>query len=91
MVDRATMAASIEARGSRLLLFELPYPSELEAARFARETRRIVHGGFPEPGRWLSIEVARQELRWPDGAHLDERSAVLVARAIDKAIASQGR
>jgi hypothetical protein len=32
------LAASIEARGSRLLLFELPYPSELEAARFARET-----------------------------------------------------
>jgi hypothetical protein len=85
------LAASIEARGSRLLLFELPYPSELEAARFARETRRIVHGGFPEPGRWLSIEVARQELRWPDGAHLDERSAVLVARGIDKAIASLGR
>jgi len=35
--------------------------------------------------------VAREELRWPDGAHLDERSAVLVARAIDKASASQGR
>ncbi len=85
------LAASIEARGSRLLLFEIPYPSELEAARFARETRRIVHDAFPEPGRWLSIGVARQELRWPDGAHLDERSAVLVARAIDKAIASQDR
>jgi hypothetical protein len=85
------LAASIEQHGSRLLLFELPYASELEAARFARETRRIVHGAFPEPGRWLSIDVAREELRWPDGAHLDERSAVLVARAIDKAIASLGR
>jgi hypothetical protein len=85
------LAASIEARGSRLLLFEIPYPSELEAARFTRETRRIVHDAFPEPGRFLSIEVARQELRWPDGAHLDERSAVRVARAIDRAIASLGR
>jgi hypothetical protein len=85
------LTASIEARGSRLLLFELPYTSELEAARFARETRLIVHDAFPEPGRWLSIEVAREELRWPDGAHLDERSAVLVARAIDKAIASLRR
>jgi hypothetical protein len=85
------LAASIEARGSRLLLFEIPYPSELEAARFARETRRIAHDAFPEPGRWLSIGVTRQELRWPDGAHLDERSAVLVARAIDRAIVSLGR
>jgi len=70
---------------------KFPPRTNSKAARFARETRRIVHGAFQEPGRWLSIDVAREELRWPDGAHLDERSAVLVARAIDKASASQGR
>jgi hypothetical protein len=84
------LAASIEQRGSKLLLFELPYPDELEAARFARVTRQIVHDAFPEPGRWLPVDAARDDLRWPDGAHLDERSAVLVARAIDRAIAALG-
>jgi hypothetical protein len=53
-------------------------------------TRQIVHDAFPEPGRWLPVDAARDDLRWPDGAHLDERSAVLVARAIDRAIAALG-
>jgi hypothetical protein len=85
------LAASIERRGSRLLLFELPYPDALETARYARVTRQIVHDAFPEPRRWLSIDTTRDELRWSDGAHLDQRSAVLVARAIDRAIAALGR
>jgi hypothetical protein len=85
------LAASIETRGSRLLFLEIPHPGELEATRFVRETRMIVHDAFPDPGRFLPIDVAREELRWPDGGHLDERSAILVARAIDKAIASLGR
>jgi hypothetical protein len=85
------LAMSIEQRGSKLLLFWLPYPDELEAARYARVTRQIVRDAFPESDRWLSIDAARDELRWPDGAHLDERSAVLVARAIDRAIAALGR
>jgi hypothetical protein len=82
------LAASIEQRGSKLLLFQLPYPKELETARYATVTRKIVQEAFPEPDRWLRIDVARDELRWPDGSHLDERSAVLVARAIDRAIAA---
>jgi len=53
----------VEQRGSGLLHLEIPTASELKAARFARETRRIVHGAFQEPGRWLSIDVAREELR----------------------------
>jgi hypothetical protein len=85
------LAASIEQRGSKLLLFEFPYASELEAARSQSVTRQIVHEAFPEPDRWLSFDAARDELRWPDGAHLDERSAVVVARAIDRAIASLRR
>lgn len=89
--DIRRLAATIEQRGSRLLLFELPLPRELEAARFARETRQMVHDAFPQKARWLPIDAPREELRWPDGAHLDERSAVLVARAIDRAIAELGR
>jgi hypothetical protein len=34
----------------------------------------------------LSISPPENELRWPDGGHLDERSALLAARAIDAAV-----
>ena len=36
---------------------------------------------------WLSIDVPPAELRWRDGVHLDERSALIVARAIEQALA----
>jgi len=85
------LATSVEQRGSRLLLFELPVPAELEPTRYTSVTRQIVHDAFPDKGHWLSIDAAQHELRWPDGAHLDERSAVLVARAIDRAITALGK
>jgi hypothetical protein len=78
----------IERRGSRVLLFELPCSAELEGSRFANITREIVHTAFPDPGQWLHIDYARGELRWADGVHLDERSAVTVAQSIDKALSS---
>lgn len=85
------LAVSVEQRGARLLLFELPVPAELSTTRYTSVTRQIVDEAFPDNTRWLSIDVAREELRWPDGAHLDERSAVLVARAIDRAITALGK
>jgi hypothetical protein len=78
----------IERRGARVLLFELPYSEQLESSRSAKLTREIIHSQFPDPDRWLRIDYAREELRWADGVHLDERSAVIVTRSIDKALAS---
>jgi hypothetical protein len=80
------LIAAIEQRGARVLLFELPYSEALEGSRSATITRAIVHGQFPDPKRWLPIDFTRSELRWADGVHLDERSAVIVAQSIDKAI-----
>ncbi len=34
------------------------------------------------------LSVPEKELRWPDGGHLDERSALVTARAIDAAVAA---
>jgi hypothetical protein len=82
------LIASIEARGSRALLFELPYSEPLEGSRSAKITREIVHAKFPVPDRWLPIEYARSELRWADGVHLDERSAVIVTQSIDRVLPS---
>jgi hypothetical protein len=79
---------AVERKGSRVLFFELPCSSELEGSRSAKVTREIIHVAFPDPGQWLQIEYARGELRWADGVHLDERSAVIVTQSIDKALSS---
>jgi hypothetical protein len=84
----AQLIPAIERRGARVLFFELPCSAQLEGSRFAKITREIVHTAFPDPGQWLHIDYARGELRWADGIHLDERSAVIVTQSIDKALSS---
>jgi hypothetical protein len=78
----------VERRGARVFLFELPYAEPIERSRSAVTTREIVHAAFPDSKRRLPIEVNRGDLRWADGVHLDERSAVIVARAMERALAS---
>jgi len=83
------LIADIEQRGSRALLFEVPFQPETENTRTASITREIVAAAFPDRNRWLHIEPVRSELRWADGVHLDERSAQLVARSIEQALATK--
>jgi hypothetical protein len=80
----------LEQRGARVFLFELPYAEPIEGSRAAATTREIIHAAFPDAKRWLSTEVNRSELRWADGVHLDERSAVIVTQALERALASAG-
>jgi hypothetical protein len=82
------LIATLEQRGAQVLLFEAPVSAQLEQSRSARITREIVHAKFPDPDRWLRVVFAGSELRWADGVHLDERSAVIVAHSIDQALAS---
>jgi hypothetical protein len=82
------LIASIEQRGSRALLFELPYSEPLENSRSAKITSEIVHAKFPAQDRWLHIAYSRQDLRWADGVHLDERSAVIMSQSIDRDLPS---
>jgi hypothetical protein len=79
---------AVEQRGARVRLFELPYSEPIEGSRSARITRDIVHRKFPDPDRWIGVTVTRSELRWADGVHLDERSAVIVTRSIDRSLSS---
>jgi hypothetical protein len=83
------LIASIEQRGSRALLYELPYSEPLEGSLFAKTTREILHAKFPAPDRWLHMKYSRDDLRWADGIHLDERSAVIVAQSIDRVLSSR--
>jgi hypothetical protein len=81
------LIASVEQRGARVLLFELPYSAWIENARSIEITRELVHAAFPDQDRWLHIAWPRAELRWADGVHLDERSALIVAQLFDKELA----
>jgi hypothetical protein len=78
----------LEQRGARVFLFELPYAEPIEGSRAAAITREIIHTAFPDSRRWLSIQANRDELRWADGVHLDERSAVIVTQVLERALAS---
>jgi hypothetical protein len=81
----------VEQRGARVLLFELPYSGPIGSSRAAKITWEIIHAGFSDPHRWLRIDANRSELRWADGVHLDERSAVIVTQAMERALASARR
>ena len=83
------LITAIEKRGARVLLYELPYSEQLEGSRSARTTREIVHSKFPEPDRWLHPDFTKSELRWADGVHLDDRSALILAQSIDRALSSR--
>jgi hypothetical protein len=78
------LIARLEQRGARVLLMEMPQSEPIEASRYARTTREIVHKAFPDAGRWLPVDLPGAELRWADGVHLDERSAVMVSRYLDE-------
>jgi hypothetical protein len=82
------LIAALEQRGAHVLLFEAPVSAPIEQSRSARVTREIVRARFPDPDRWLRFVFTRSELRWADGVHLDERSAVIVAHSIEQAFTS---
>jgi hypothetical protein len=81
------LMAEIERRGSPALLIEIPLAAEIKETRGARQTKEVLRDAFPDRAAWLSIDAPLAELRWGDGVHLDERSALIVARAIEKALA----
>lgn len=86
-----TLIEALQRRGTRALLIHIPFAPEIEDSRFVRTTKAIVDQAFPDPGRWLPIKAPMNELRWADGVHLDERSALLVVRAIESALAARGQ
>jgi hypothetical protein len=82
------LIAMIEERGARVLLYDMPYSEPIEGSQYAKITYKIVHDKFRDANRWLRFDFMKSELRWSDGAHLDKRSAGLVAQAIDRALSS---
>jgi hypothetical protein len=76
----------LQRRDTRAFLIHVPFAPEIEGSRMVRITNEIVNEAFPDRALWLPIDPPRRELRWDDGVHLDERSALIVVRAIESAI-----
>ena len=77
----------LEQRGAKVVLFELPYAPPITASKYVRDARTVIQNAFgTTEDRWLHLKCRYQELRWDDGAHLDERSAVVVAQALERAL-----
>lgn len=82
----ARLVQQIEARGSRIYFFELPTASGMADTDVAKTTNADLHQRFTDPSRWLSLSYPVDQLRFRDHAHLDERSALIVARALRDAV-----
>jgi hypothetical protein len=82
------LVVKLEQRGVDVFLFELPMSPELDPSLYVKATRKSLERIFgPSDDRWLNLEYPAAELRWSDGAHLDERSAIIMASALERAIA----
>jgi len=68
-------------------LYELPFPEKIATSHFATVTRAAAHEAIPNPELWLELSYPFDQLRFTDHAHLDERSALILAKSIARAIA----
>ena len=78
------LVEEIEARGSRVYLYSLPLAGALQNSAAAQATAAAAHARFSDDRRWLPLDGSLPDLRWADGVHLDERSAVMIAQQIDR-------
>jgi hypothetical protein len=82
------LVEKFEARGSRVYFYSLPLAGELENSAAAKATAAVAHAGFSDDRQWLHLDGSIPDLRWADGVHLDERSAVIVSQSIDRELSS---
>ena len=83
--DIIALALNLERRGTRVVLFQLPVAPEIFEQPRQQATRRIMReevGAHTNLSMDLSLDGS--EIRWSDGAHLDERSSILVIRAMER-------
>jgi hypothetical protein len=78
------LVEQIEARGSKVYFYILPFAGPLQDSTAQRSTVAAARKAFPDERQWIALDGSLPELRWADGIHLDERSAILIARQIDR-------
>jgi hypothetical protein len=83
-----TLTEELETQGVKVFFYELPYPSQLNQSLYATATREVLASVIrPDDRRRLTLHYSLGDLRsFGDGIHVDDRSAVILAAALDDAI-----
>src|SRR5271170_976132 len=83
-----SLVEKLEAEGVTIFFYEVPYASQLDRSVYATMAREAIARVIgPDDKRRLMLEYPAEELRSnADGIHLDDRSAVIFAAALDDAI-----
>jgi hypothetical protein len=79
------LVINLESRGAKVYLLYLPYAAGYDNHAFAQRNRVIASGNDAfNCQRCIDVRklVNAENLRWGDGAHLDDRSALIVAEAL---------
>ncbi|WP_211999294.1 hypothetical protein, partial [Bradyrhizobium sp. JYMT SZCCT0180] len=78
---------TLERQSISVFFYELPLGPAFARSRHMTMGRSAMAEVFGhDHGKWLSLDYPSNEVRWTDGAHLDERSAIIVARSLERAI-----
>lgn len=76
----------VEAGGGHGFYLQMPVDPNMADTAYAKSGRAALEAADPKFGqRFMSIQWS-PELRWLDGVHLDERSAVIAARQVEQVI-----
>jgi hypothetical protein len=83
------LALDLEARGTKVILFQIPAAREIFNHPQMQDTRRFIREEVGEHTDLLmDLAMDESELRWIDGAHIDDRSSILVIREIEKRLSN---
>ena len=82
-----SLVEKLEAQGVTIFFYEMPYSPILNQTRYTIMVRKALEEVFGlNNNKWLNLEYPADELRWSgDGAHLDMRSALIIASALSNA------
>lgn len=84
------LVETVEARGSRVYFYSLPLAGPLQNSSATLATAALAHAQFPDDRQWVPLDGSMPGLRWPDGVHLDQRSAIMIAQQIDRFLGGAG-
>ena len=83
-----SLVERLEAERIQIYFYELPTLAAIEQTRYVRIMRSTLASSF-DSHRWLRLDYPAAEIRWDDAIHFDDRSAVILACALERALNSK--
>ena len=78
----------LRSKGVIVYLFQMPVSPEIERTRYVHNCRTAIARLF-DPADRLDLDYGGADLHWVDGQHLDDKSALIVAGALERALVSK--